>query len=80
MTVDLIKDELNSHVGDKAVIRCNMGRNKFEKYDVVIKKLYNHIFTVEVNINNSSSLKSFSYSDVINKTIKIDYENLQFKK
>ncbi len=72
MKIELIKDELNSHIGDRAFIKCNMGRNKMESYDVVIKKLYNRIFIVELN-NNMNEVKSFSYSDIINKTIKIDY-------
>ena len=41
-------------------------------FSVVIKKLYNRIFIVELN-NNMNEVKSFSYSDIINKTIKIDY-------
>lgn len=73
MKIENIKDELNSHIGDRAIIKCNMGRNKIESYNVIIKKLYNRIFIVEVNYNNNYQLKSFSYSDIINKTIKIDY-------
>ncbi len=73
MKIDIVKDELNSHIGDKAIIKCNLGRNKIESYDVIIKKLYNHIFIVEVKYNDIAQLKSFSYSDIINKTIKIKY-------
>ena len=71
MKIENIKEELNTHIGDSATIKCNVGRNKIESYNVTIKKLYNRIFIVE--LNNNCSLKSFSYSDIINKTIKIDY-------
>ena len=73
MTINQIKADLNNHVGHKAVIKCNMGRNKYEKYNVTIKELYNNIFLVQMNNKNNPEIKSFSYTDVITKTIKIDY-------
>ncbi len=73
MTIEKVKQELHNHIGDVVTIKYNLGRNKFEKYDVVIKELYKHVFLVEVNKENNNEIKSFSYSDVITKTIKIDY-------
>lgn len=73
MTIEKIKEQLTNHIGDSAVIKCNLGRNKYEKYDVVIKELYSHIFLVEVENKSQKFIKAFSYSDVITKTIKIDY-------
>lgn len=73
MTIEKVKQQLTDHIGDSAVIKCNLGRNKFEKYDVIIKELYSHIFLVEVESKTQKFIKSFSYSDVITKTIKIDY-------
>ena len=72
MTIEKIRKELENHIGKEVVIKYNLGRNKVEKYKVVIKKLYNYIFLVELN-NNYNEVKSFSYSDIITKTIKIDY-------
>ncbi len=71
MTIDKIKEELNDHIGKNVTIKYNLGRNKYEKYDVKIKELYNNIFLVENSI--SKQIKSFSYSDVITKVIKIDF-------
>ena len=71
MTVEGVKQELNDHLGKVVTIKYNLGRNKYEKYDVKIKELYNYVFLVELKNNNI--VKSFSYSDVITKTIKIDY-------
>lgn len=73
MTINQIKNELNNHIGKKATIKYNLGRNKYEKYSVIIKELYNNIFLVELNDNTNTITKSFSYTDVITKTIKIDY-------
>ena len=69
MTIDKIKESLIEHIGDMVTINYALGRNKYESYDVRIKNLYNYVFTVELN----DCLKSFSYSDIITKTIKIDF-------
>lgn len=70
MNPNIIKEKLNNHIGKKIMIKYNLGRNKYEKYHVVIKQLYQNIFLVELE---NKEIKSFSYSDVITKTIKIDY-------
>ena len=78
MKIDSIKSQIISHVGDSAVIECNLGRNKYATYHGVIKDTYDHIFLVEVKNKTSNFIKSFSYSDVITKTIKIDYKTIAF--
>jgi len=65
-----IRSEINEHVGKQVTIKYNLGRNKYEKYPVIIKELYDNVFLVELKTNEK---KSFSYSDVLINTIKIDY-------
>jgi len=72
MNPSIVKENLNSHVGKEVVIKYNLGRNKYEKYNVTIKELYKNIFLVEMN-DESKEIKSFTYSDIITKTIKIDF-------
>lgn len=72
MTPEKIKYELNNYIGKKIKIKYSLGRNKFEEYEAIVKELYNHIFVVELNENNNIFFKSFSYSDVITKTIKLN--------
>ena len=72
MNPSVVKEKLNLHIGKEVVIKYNLGRNKYEKYHVIIKELYKNIFLVEVNDENKE-IKSFTYSDVITKTIKIDF-------
>ena len=72
MTITKVKEELNRHVGDIVTLNYNLGRNKYETYEVVIKELYNNIFLVALK-DEKSVVKSFSYSDIITKTIKIEY-------
>ena len=71
MTKSEIIEKLNDHIGSYVTIRYNLGRNKYEKYHVKIKELYSNIFLVELKDDNI--IKSFSYNDIITKTIKIDY-------
>jgi uncharacterized protein Veg len=70
MTVEDVRKQLNNYIGKSATIRYNLGRNKYEKYDVVIKELYSYVFLVETN----NTIKSFSYSDVISKIIRVNFK------
>lgn len=62
-----MRKALSKYIGQKVLIEYNLGRNKIEKYEGIIKDLYNVVFLVQVN----DETKSFSYSDLITKTIKI---------
>lgn len=71
MNITDVKENLNKYIGRKVTIKYNLGRNKFEKYHVIIKELFDNVFLVEKKETNE--IKSFSYNDIITKTIKIDY-------
>lgn len=68
-----IRKVLSHYLNKKVIIKYDLGRNKYETYQAVIKKLYNCVFLVEV-CNDKKIVKSFSYADIITKTIKI-YDN-----
>lgn len=68
-----IRKVLSKYLGKTVTIKYNLGRNKYETYRVTIKNLYNCVFLVETD-NENSVTKSFSYADIITKTIKI-YDN-----
>ena len=69
MTISKVKKELLEHLGDVVSIKYSLGRNKYEKYEAIVKELYDYVFLVECD----NVVKSFSYIDVITKVIKIDY-------
>lgn len=73
MTLQEIKTKVNENIGNNVTIRYNIGRNRIEKYNVKIKEAYKNIFIVETNNKNNIEIKSFTYTDVMTKTIKIDY-------
>ena len=69
MTISKVKKELLEHLGDVVSIKYNLGRNKYEEYEAIIKELYDYVFLVQCD----NVVKSFSYIDIITKTIRIDY-------
>ena len=68
-----IKKILTNYLNKKVFIKYNLGRNKYETFEAIIKNLYNCVFLVEL-IDSNKTIKSFSYADIITKTIKI-YDN-----
>lgn len=71
MTRAQVKKQLHEYLGESVTIKYNLGRNKYEQYRVKIKELYNNIFLVQTD--NDNQIKSFSYNDIITKTIKIKF-------
>ena len=68
-----IRKALSGYLGKSVTIKYNLGRNKYETYKATIKNLYNCVFLVELD-NENHVIKSFSYADIITKTIRI-YDN-----
>lgn len=66
---DAVKQVLSDYINKPVKIKYNLGRNKQEIYTAIIKNLYNCVFIVQLEDKNI--IKSFSYADVITKTIKI---------
>ena len=67
MTLDKIKLYIKSLVGKSVRFKVNIGRNKVERYDGVIYKMYPSVFTAHIN----GIMKSFTYSDVLTKLVQI---------
>ena len=70
MTIEKIKESLNENLGNKVRIVFNIGRNKTEEFEAIIKELYNFIFIVETETEN----KSFTYSDVLTQTVELHFD------
>ena len=73
MTLQEIKEKVNKNIGNEVTIKYNIERNRIEKYNIKIKQTDKNIFTVETKNKNNKEIKSFSYADIMTKTIKIDY-------
>lgn len=73
MTIAHVKKDISDHMGKTVRIKYNLGRNKYESFDATIKEMYDCIFLVRLENKTNPEIKSFTYSDVLTKIIKIDY-------
>ena len=65
-----IKDEIESHVGERVTLKANGGRRKILVDNGVIEKTYTSIFVIRLE-NDTHRTVTYSYSDVLTKTVQI---------
>ena len=65
MNIDLIKNKIIGLKNNKLKIKVNLGRNKYEYLEGEIDRIHPNIFTIKTN----NKIKSFSYSDIITKSV-----------
>ena len=65
-----IKDEIESHVGERVTLKANGGRRKILVDNGVIEKTYTSIFVIRLE-NDTHRTLTYSYSDVLTKTVQI---------
>jgi len=70
ININDIKKSIKSHNGKKVKITINGSRNRVEEYDAIITDAYKFIFVVE---KEDSSIKSFTYTDILTKSVCIDF-------
>lgn len=70
---EMIRSFLLPHIGKTVMIEYNLGRNKFETFRAQIISVYNCLFLVKLS---NDTLKSFSFSDIVTKKIKLYEENV----
>ncbi len=69
MNINIIKEEIKSKINRKVNISVFGLRNRVNRYEGVIYKVYPNIFTVLID----GEEKSFTYRDVITGEVKIKY-------
>ena len=70
MTIEKIKNNIDSKLGDNVKIIYNGSRNKTEVYNGVILESYNYVFIVKLD---GEKTMSFSYVDVLTKSIEVKF-------
>ena len=73
MTIEKIKNNIDSKKGNNVKVIYNGSRNKKEEYEVIIKEVYNYIFIIKPDGNE---VKSFSYRDVLTNTIELFFDKV----
>ena len=69
MNIDIVKSEVNKNINRNVIINVYGLRNKVNRYEGIIYKIYPNLFTILVN----GEEKSFNYRDVITGEVKIKY-------
>ena len=71
MTIEKIKNNIDSKKGNNVKVIYNGSRNKKEEYEGIIKEVYNYIFIIKTD-----EVKSFSYRDVLTNTIELFFDKV----
>ena len=66
----IIKRDIESHVGERVTLKANGGRRKVLVNNGVIEKTYPSIFVIRLDNDNTRTV-TYSYSDVLTKTVQI---------
>ncbi|HIS12620.1 MAG TPA: Veg family protein [Candidatus Onthocola stercoravium] len=69
MNINIVKEEISKNINRKVSIAVYGLRNRVNRYEGIIYKMYPNLFTVLVN----GEEKSFNYRDVITGEVKIKY-------
>lgn len=72
MTIDKIRNNINRNLGNNIKVVHNEGRNKIYEYEGKLVEVYNNIFIMLDN--NNDSKRSFSYYDVLTDTVKVFFK------
>ena len=69
MNIEIVKKELCQRIGSKVRVTVYGLRNKIERYEGPLYKIYPNIFTILYD----NEEKSFAYRDVITKDINVKF-------
>ena len=69
-TLSSIKQDIESHVGERVTLKANGGRRKILVNSGVLEKTYPAIFMIRLD-NDTQRTVTYSYSDVLTKTVQL---------
>lgn len=69
MNPHVIRENLEKHKGERVRVKIYGMRNKIDSFTGIIKDIFPQIFTIDT----SMGIKSFSYSEIINKEVVLTF-------
>lgn len=69
--MQIIKRELENHIGKKVIVRANKGRKKIVTRKGILKATYPSLFVLEVFNGEELVTASYTYSDVLTSTVQV---------
>lgn len=73
-TLSLIKRNVDSHVGEKVVLKANKGRKRISIKEGIIEKTYPSIFVVRIDDDVAEAAGravSYSYCDILTNSVEV---------
>ncbi len=69
-----IRDNLQENIGNEVVVRANTGRKRIVEKSGIIEQTYPNVFVVLVDASQNEACRrmSFSYIDVLTKTVELE--------
>ncbi len=72
-TLASIKQDLDEYIGQRVTLKANRGRKKSIERTGVLEKTYPSHFLVKLDEDFFNRKMSFSYADVLTKTVEITF-------
>ena len=69
MNLNIIKEQISKNLNKKVLVSVYGLRNRVDRYEGTLYKMYPNIFTILIN----GEEKSFTYRDVITGEVKLKY-------
>lgn len=80
-SLDKIRANVESYIGRKVKLRADKGRKKIVERDGIIEGVYPNVFVIKINGGyNTIRRVSFSYSDILTKTVQITVLDMEVDK
>jgi len=68
-----IRNGLKAHIGREVIVRANTGRKRIVEKSGVLEQTYPNVFVILLNdVEDSLRRMSFSYIDVLTKTVELE--------
>ncbi|ANZ95099.1 MULTISPECIES: biofilm formation stimulator Veg [Brochothrix] len=77
-TLATIKKNLDSHLGDRLMLKANGGRKKIVERSGILSETYPSVFVVELDQDeNNFERVSYSYADVLTDAVEIVFDEVK---
>lgn len=78
-TLATIKQDLDQLIGKEITLKANRGRKKSIERTGVLEKTYPSHFLVRLDANYFNRKLSFSYADILTKTVEITFGEKRYR-
>lgn len=76
ISLSVIKNKLDDHIGQPILVTAQAGRRKVTERHGILRETYPAVFVVELDGGESAKFErvSYSYTDILTQNIAVDFE------